>query len=62
MMNEYAFNILEECKYENLTVARFNIQDFDMVVDGSKKATNHGQGHSAFLNTVIALMFRKYLA
>ncbi len=62
MMNEYAFNILEECKYENLTVARFNIQDFDMVVDGFKKATNHGQGHSAFLNTVIALMFRKYLA
>ena len=61
-MNEYAFNILEECKYENLTVARFNIQDFDMVVDGFKKATNHGQGHSAFLNTVIALMFRKYLA
>ena len=62
MMNEYAFNILEECKYENLTVARFSIQDFDMVVDGLKKATNHGQGHSAFLNTVIALMFRKYLA
>ena len=62
MMNEYAFNILEECKYENLTVARFNIQDFDMVVDGFKKATNHGQGHSAFLNTVIALMFREYLA
>ena len=60
MMNEYAFNILEECKYENLTVARFNIQDFDMFVDGFKKATNHG--HSAFLNTVIALMFRKYLA
>ena len=60
MMNEYAFNILEECKYENLTVARFNIQDFDMVVDGFKKATNHG--YSAFLNTVIALMFRKYLA
>ena len=56
-MNEYAFNILEECKYEKLTVARFNIQDFDMVVDGSKKATNHGQGHRAFLNTVVALMF-----
>ena len=57
MMNEYAFNILEECKYENLTVARFNIQDFDIVVDGLKKATNHGQGHRAFLNTVVALMF-----
>jgi len=62
MMNEYAFNILEECKYENLTVARFNIQDFDIVMDGLKKATNHGQGHRAFLNTVVALMFRKYLA
>lgn len=61
-MNEYAFSILEECKYENLTVARFNIQDFDIVVDGRKKATNHGQGYRAFLNTVVALMFRKYLA
>lgn len=61
-MNEYAFSILEECKYENLTVARFNIQDFDIVIDGRKKATNHGQGYRAFLNTVVALMFRKYLA
>lgn len=61
-MDEYAFNILDECKYENLTVARFNIQDFDIVVDGLKKATNHGQGHRAFLNTVVALMFREYMA
>ena len=30
-----------------------------MVVDGPKKATNHGQGHRAFLNTVVALMFQE---
>lgn len=61
-MDEYAKDILAECNYENLTTARFNLQDFDIEVNGGKKATNHGKGYRAFLNTVVALMFRKYLA
>ncbi len=61
-MDEYAKDILTECNYENLTTARFNLQDFDIEVNGRKKATNHGKGYRAFLNTVVALMFRKYLA
>jgi len=61
-MDSYAKSILKECNYENLTSARFNIKDFDIEVNGGKKATTHGKGYRAFLNTVVALMFRKYLA
>ena len=61
-MDSYAKSILEECNYENLTSARFNLTDFDIEVNGGKKSTNHGKGYRAFLNTVVALMFRRYLA
>lgn len=60
-MDNYTYSILDECKYNNLTAARFNVADFDIEVNGSKKAYNHGQGYRAFLNTVVALMFRRYL-
>lgn len=60
-MDGYAYQILEECHYENLSSARFNLADFDIEVNGGKKSTNHGKGYRAFLNTVVALMFRKYL-
>ena len=60
-MDSYAYQILEECHYENLSSARFNLADFDIEVNGGKKSTNHGKGYRAFLNTVVALMFRKYL-
>lgn len=61
-MDTYAKEILTECSYENLLTASFNLQDFDIVVNGKKKATNHGKGYRAFLNTVVALMFRRYLS
>lgn len=61
-MDAYAMSILKECSYENLTSARFNLSDFDIEVNGGKKSANHGKGFCAFLNTVVALMFRKYLA
>ena len=60
-MDSYAHEILEECHYENLSSARFNLADFDIEVNGGKKSTNHGKGYRAFLNTVVTLMFRKYL-
>ena len=62
IMGQYAKEILAECSYENLLTAAFSLQDFDIVVNGRKKATNHGKGYRAFLNTVVALMFRRYLA
>ena len=61
-MDALAKDILEECNYENLTSARFNLSDFDIEVNGGKKSTNHGKGYCAFLNTVVVLMFRKYFA
>lgn len=61
-MDTFAKDILAECNYENLTSARFNLSDFDIEVNGGKKATNHGKGYCAFLNTVVVLMFRKYFA
>ena len=61
-MDTLAKDILNECNYENLTSARFNLSDFDIEVNGGKKSTNHGKGYCAFLNTVVVLMFRKYFA
>lgn len=61
-MDALAKSILEECNYENLTSARFNLSDFDIEVNGGKKSTNHGKGYCAFLNTIVVLMFRKYFA
>ena len=61
-IDEYAFDILNKCKYENLTSAHFNLSDFDLEINGSKKSTSHGKGVNAFINTVLALTFRKYFA
>jgi hypothetical protein len=61
-LDHYAKSILEECSYENLTSVRFNLADFDIEVNGGKKSTTHGKGYRAFLNTIVALMFRRYLA
>lgn len=47
-MDTLAKEILNECNYENLTSARFNLSDFDIEVNGGKKATNHGKGYCAY--------------
>lgn len=60
-MTEYAVEILSECNYENLTSARFDISVFDIEVNGESKENSNGKGYRAFLNTVVILMFRKYL-
>lgn len=61
-MDEIVKAILEECKYDNLTTARFNLTDFDVEVNGHKKSDYHGQGYCSFLNSTVALSFRKYMA
>ena len=50
-----------ECAYDNLTTARFNMKDFDVEVNGHKKADIHGQGYCSYLNTIVALTFRRYM-
>lgn len=60
-MSEYADLILQECKYKGLAVAQFDMKKFDIEVNGEPKGASHGEGYCYYLNTVVALMFRKYL-
>ena len=59
-MTKSFHRILGECKYENLVSSRFFLKDFDVWVNGQPKR-NFGQGHKAFLNTVLAITLREYL-
>lgn len=61
-MSEYADSILRECKYSNLLKAHFNFSTFDIEVNGEDKGTSHGKGYRSYLNTVMIMMLRKYLA
>ncbi|SFS08271.1 AAA family ATPase [Anaeromicropila populeti] len=60
-MSEYADSILQECQYQGLAAARFDMKKFDIEVNGEPKGASHGKGYCSYLNTVVALMFRKYL-
>lgn len=61
-MSEYAYSILSECKYADLLTARFNMTLFDIEVNNEPKGASHGKGYCSYLNTVVALMFRRYLS
>lgn len=61
-MSLFAKEILSECKYDRQVNADFDMSEFDIRINGIKKATNHGKGYRSFLNTVVALMLRKYLS
>ena len=52
--------LIEGC-YENLLTSRFNMQDFDVEVNGHKKSTINGQGYSSYLNSMVAMVFRQYM-
>lgn len=60
-MDDYAMEILKETNYPNLVEAHFDLRSFDLVINGGTKIDDHGKGYSAFINSVVALMFRKYL-
>lgn len=59
-MGKYAYNILEECQYQGLNTAHFNLGRFDLEVNGERKSESHGKGYRAFINTVLGLAFRHY--
>lgn len=61
-IDNYAYEVLEKCKYENLRSAHFSLTNFNLQINGSKKSTNHGKGIKGFINTALALTFRKYFA
>lgn len=60
-IDEILKEALIECAYDNLTSVHFNMKSFDIEVNGHKKADIHGQGYCSYLNTIIALAFRKYM-
>jgi hypothetical protein len=61
-IDKYLLDTFTRCRYENLLTAHFDVQNrFDTSVNGRNKATTSGQGFRAFINTVTALAFRKYL-
>lgn len=61
-MSEFANSILKECCYSGLVQAHFNFSTFDIEVNGEDKGTSHGKGYHSYLNTVMIMMLRKYLA
>lgn len=60
-INDILTNILQSCRFENLSSAYFSLDSFDVVVNGKAKFT-YGKGYRAFLNTAVALTFMEYLS
>ncbi|MDE8196210.1 AAA family ATPase [Erysipelothrix rhusiopathiae] len=60
-IDEIAYSILVDCKYENLNTVHFNMGTFDLEINGYSKEDSHGKGYWAFINTVVGLTFRQYL-
>lgn len=60
-LNEILTKILESCKFEEFSSAYFNLDSFDVVVNGKEKFT-FGKGYRAFLNTAVALTFKEYFS
>lgn len=60
-MDWYAMEILKSVNYPNLVEAHFDIKSFDLVINGGTKYDDHGKGYCAFINSVVTMMFRKYL-
>lgn len=53
-LNGILKNLLAECNYQNFTGARFDSDDYDVVVNGHLKKSQ-GKGFRAFLNTILAI-------
>lgn len=59
-LNAILKNLLEECNYQNFTGARFDSDDYDVVVNGHLKKSQ-GKGFRAFLNTILAIAIQNCL-
>jgi hypothetical protein len=54
------YNLLEECKYENLHSVIFSKADMDIVINGKKKSAN-GKGYNAYFNSIVAIILSRYM-
>ena len=52
---------LTECSFPNLTTAHFNLDSFDVEINGRQKQNFNGQGYTSFLNSIVAMVFRQYI-
>ena len=59
-MNNFTKEMLTAGNYENYNSSYFDINSFDLVVNGQTKKTQ-GKGFRAFLNTVLAYSIQSYM-
>lgn len=59
-MSEAALSILTDANYRGLNVAKFQMQPFDLLINGVTKQEEHGKGYNSFINTVLGLTMRRY--
>lgn len=59
-LNVILKELLEDCNYQNFTGARFDPDDYDVVVNGHMKKSQ-GKGFRAFLNTILAIAVQNCL-
>ena len=60
--DKYLMEMFTACCFEGLLSAHFDIKNkFDVSINGKIKATTRGKGFRAYINTALALTFRKYL-
>ena len=60
IIDNILYEILESSNFENLTSARFDRANMDVVINGKNKSS-FGKGYRAFLNTVLSTTLAKYL-
>lgn len=61
IMGAYAKEILTETNYPHFVETHFDLKSFDLIINGGTKYDDHGKGYCAFINSVVTLMFRRYL-
>lgn len=59
-LNVILKSLLEKCNYQHFTGARFDSDDYDVVVNGHLKKSQ-GKGFRAFLNTILAIAVQNCL-
>ena len=58
----YLDEIFKECNFEKFLSAHLDVDGkFDVLINGANKGTTRGQGYRAYINTLLALAFRKYM-
>ena len=59
-LTSYAQTILGFCNYHNYSQTSFDLDSFDLQVNGVDKSLVHGQGYCSLFNSVLYMMFREY--